>query len=117
MFIYLSVLQRQITNRKAVMILILIAVISCSNLSPETDYSEFLFFFKNLRAEASVYCDEFIPLCCDKLEVIYILPSNTTNLLNSTLHAECFGRRRPSSGINVHNLKPSGHMLKVFCNL
>ena len=31
---------------------------------------------------------EFILLCCGKLVAIYILPSNTTNLLNPTLHAK-----------------------------
>ena len=35
---------------------------------------------------------EFILLCRDKLVVIYILLLNTTNLLNQTLHATCFGR-------------------------
>ena len=38
--------------------------------------------------------------------VIYILPSSTTNSLNLTLHATCFGHPQPPAGTKVHNLKP-----------
>jgi len=41
-----------------------------------------------------------------KIAVLYSLPSNTTNLLNPTLHPKCFGHPWPSSGIKVRNLKP-----------
>jgi hypothetical protein len=33
----------------------------------------------------------------EKLVVIYIFPSNTTNVLNLTVHATCFARPRPFS--------------------
>lgn len=50
---------------------------------------------------------EFIPLYCGRLAVICVLPSNTTNFLNPTVHAKCFGRFRPSAGTEVQNLKPT----------
>jgi hypothetical protein len=48
----------------------------------------------------------------DKLVETYLVPSNTTNLLNPKLHATCFGRPRPSSSIKVHNVKPNGTCVK-----
>ena len=38
--------------------------------------------------------------------MIYILPSNTTNLLTPTVHTTCFRLLRLSSGTEVQNLKP-----------
>jgi len=48
---------------------------------------------------------EFIPLYRGRLAVICVLPSNTTNFLNLTMHAKFFGLFRPSAGTEVQNLK------------
>ena len=45
---------------------------------------------------------EFCTFCCDRLIVIYVFPSNTTNSLNQTRYATCFSRPRPYLGLKVH---------------
>jgi hypothetical protein len=41
-----------------------------------------------------------------------MLPSNTTNLLNLTVYATCFGRPWPSSTLKVHNITPKWTYVK-----
>lgn len=45
---------------------------------------------------------EFGTFCCDRLTVINVFPSNTTNLLNLTRYSTCFSRPRPYLGLKVH---------------
>jgi hypothetical protein len=45
---------------------------------------------------------EFSTLCCDKLTVINVFSSNTTNLLNETLYYTCFGHPWLYSGVKLH---------------
>ena len=44
--------------------------------------------------------------------LICLLLSNTTNVLNPTFHATCFSCPWPSSGVQVHNLKPKWLFVK-----
>jgi len=48
---------------------------------------------------------ESIALCCDKLVVIFTLPSNSINKQILTLHATGFGCPRPSTDIKLRNLR------------
>jgi hypothetical protein len=56
------------------------------------------------HSQVSVLID-FTPLYCGKLAVICVLPSNTTNFLNTKMHLKCLVLFRPSSGTEVQNLK------------
>jgi hypothetical protein len=47
-----------------------------------------------------------LKLILAKLVQIYLLPSNTINLLIPTMHATCFGCPWTSAGFRVHDLKP-----------
>jgi hypothetical protein len=50
----------------------------------------------------------------EEIVVIYILTSNTSNLLNPALHATCFSHLPLPSGIKVHNLKSKLTCVKVY---
>ena len=40
--------------------------------------------------------------CCDRLTIIKVFPSNTTNVLNQTWCSMCFSHPRPYLGLKVH---------------
>jgi hypothetical protein len=69
---------------------------------------------------------EFGTLCCEKLIVIYVFQSNTTNLLNQTWYSICFSHPVPHSGVKVclgikfHTLMPEdgwGWPIHVACSV